>query len=143
MGFTTGLVRPNELTTAYPYPPSLTIPFQLGGLTLTTALIHVSLSIHARNRIAQSAHLHQQSIILNQLVDGPPLPLPAPAPRVVQAGVWETAKDRWNAELEGNVKKLQSTDWNGVRDQIEEVVSRTWRRAFQKGREGVAEAVGK
>ncbi|KAK0947151.1 hypothetical protein LTR29_001434 [Friedmanniomyces endolithicus] len=122
MGFTTGL---------------------LGGLTLTTALIHISLSIHARNRIAQSAHLHQQSLILNRLVDGPPPPLPAAAPRVVQAGVWETAKDRWNAELEGNVKKLQSTDWNGVRDQIEEVVSRTWRRAFQKGREGIVEVVGK
>jgi len=143
MGFTTGLVRPDQLTTAYPYPPSLTTPSQLGGLTLTTALIHISLSIHARNRIAQSAHLHQQSLILNRLVDGPPPPLPAAAPRVVQAGVWETAKDRWNAELEGNVKKLQSTDWNGVRDQIEEVVSRTWRRAFQKGREGIVEVVGK
>ncbi|TKA64569.1 hypothetical protein B0A55_10453 [Friedmanniomyces simplex] len=122
MGFTTGL---------------------LGGFTLTTALIHLSLSIHARNRVAQSASLHQQSLVLNQLVDGPSLPLPPSAPRAVQAGVWETAKDRWNAELEGNVKKLQSTDWNGVRDQMEEGVSRLWRRAFQKGREGVVEVVGK
>ncbi|KAK4901745.1 hypothetical protein LTR27_001517 [Elasticomyces elasticus] len=122
MGFTTGL---------------------LGGFTLTTALIHISLSIHARNRVAQSARLHQQSLLLNQIVDGPLQPPPPSAPREVQAGLLETVKDRWNSELEGNVKKLQSTDWDGVRNQMEEGVSRVWRRAFQKSREGVAEVVGK
>ncbi|KAK5724682.1 hypothetical protein LTR15_004729 [Elasticomyces elasticus] len=122
MGFTTGL---------------------LGGFTLTTALIHISLSIHARNRVTQSARLHQQSLLLNQIVDGPPQPLPPSSPREVQAGLFETVKDRWNAELEGNVKKLQSTDWDGVRNQMEEGVSRVWRRAFQKSREGVAEVIGK
>ncbi|KAK5675953.1 hypothetical protein LTS10_011242 [Elasticomyces elasticus] len=122
MGFTTGL---------------------LGGFTLTTALIHISLSMHARNRVAQSARLHQQSLLLNQIVDGPLQPLPYSAPREVQAGLLETVKDRWNSELEGNVKKIQSTDWDGVRNQMEEGVSRVWRRAFQKSREGVAEVVGK
>jgi len=51
--------------------------------------------------------------------------------------MWETAKDRWNAELENNVRKLQSTDWDGVRNRMEEGVSSVWRRAFEKGREVV------
>ncbi|KAK3075269.1 hypothetical protein LTR53_001547 [Teratosphaeriaceae sp. CCFEE 6253] len=119
MGFTTGL---------------------LGGLTLTTALLHLSLSLHARNRVAQSALLHQQSLILHNIVEPAP-PLPPAAPREVRAGVFETMKDRWNSELERNVRELQTTDWNGVRDQLEEGASKLWRRAFAKTRESVAEAV--
>ena len=84
----------------------------------------------------QSALLHQQSLILNNVVDPQP-PLPPPTSREVRAGVWETAKDRWNAQLEGEVKRLQRVDWNGVREQMEEGVSRVYRRAFEKGREVV------
>lgn len=51
----------------------------------------------------------------------------------------ETAKDRWNAELEKNVRMLQTADWSAARLRMEEKVSEMWRRAFQKGREGVVE----
>lgn len=55
----------------------------------------------------------------------------------MRAGVLETAKDRWNAELESNVRKVQNIDWNGVRERMEESVSAVWRKAFEKGREVV------
>jgi MICOS complex subunit MIC12 len=54
--------------------------------------------------------------------------------------LWETVKDRWNAELERNVRKLQTTDWDKVREDLEERVSSVWRRAFKEGREKAAEA---
>lgn len=49
----------------------------------------------------------------------------------------ETAKDRWNAQLEGEVRRLQEVDWRGVRERMEEGVSRVWRRAFVGAREGL------
>jgi len=115
MGFTTGL---------------------LGGFTLTTTILYLSLSLHARNREHQASLLHQQAFILNQLVEPQP-PAPPPIPREVQAGVWETAKDRWNKELEDNVRKLYQIDWDRVRENTEEGVSALWRRAFERGRQGL------
>ena len=56
---------------------------------------------------------------------------------MVKAGLLETAKDRWNAQLESEVKKLQRVDWSGVREQMEEGVSSVYRRMFEKGREVV------
>ncbi|KAF2479914.1 hypothetical protein BDY17DRAFT_302912 [Neohortaea acidophila] len=113
MGFTTGL---------------------LGGFTLTTTLLYLSLSLHARNRVHQAALLHQQSLILTNLVDPQPA-LPPPASREVRVGIWETAKDKWNARLESEVRRLQHMDWNEVRERMEEGVSSVYRRAFEKGRE--------
>jgi MICOS complex subunit MIC12 len=66
-------------------------------------------------------------------------PLPPPTSREVRVGLLETAKDKWNAELENNVRKLYNVDWSGVRERMEEGVSAVYRRAFEKGREGVAE----
>lgn len=48
-------------------------------------------------------------------------------------------KDGWNRELERNVRKVESVDWNGVRDQMEDTVSRLWRRAFAGAREAAEE----
>ena len=109
---------------------------QLGGFTLTTTLLYLSLTLHTRNRIQQSLLLHQQSLLLTHIVEPQP-PLPPPTTREVRAGLWETVKYRWNAELEGNVKKLQGVNWSAVGEQMEEGVSRVWRRAFEKGREVV------
>jgi len=115
MGFTTGL---------------------LGGFTLTTTLLYLSISLHTRSRVHQAALLHQQSLILNNIVE--PLPaLPPPVSREVRAGLLETAKDRWNSELEREVRMLQQMDWNGIRERMEEGVSSVYRRAFEKGREVV------
>ncbi|KAK3671919.1 hypothetical protein LTR78_008285 [Recurvomyces mirabilis] len=113
MGFTTGL---------------------LGGFTLTTTLIYLSITLHTRNRIQQAALLHQQSFVLNNLVEPAPAS-PEPTAREVPAGLWETAKDKWNSELERGVKRIWSTDWDGARDQVEEGVSSVWRRTFAAARE--------
>ena len=111
---------------------------QLGGFTLTTSIIYLSLNIHARNRLHQSALLHQQAVLLNGIVEPEPT-APEPINREVRIGLVETAKDRWNAELEKNVRMLQTADWSAARLRMEEKVSEMWRRAFQKGREGVVE----
>lgn len=55
----------------------------------------------------------------------------------MKAGLWETAKDRWNAQLESEVRKLQQMDWSEVRERMEEGVSRVYRSAFRRGREVV------
>ena len=57
----------------------------------------------------------------------------------MRIGLLETAKDRWNAELEKNVRSLQDADWSSAGRKLEERVSGLWRSAFEKGREGVAE----
>ncbi|KAM0715471.1 hypothetical protein Q7P37_008969 [Cladosporium fusiforme] len=113
MGFTTGL---------------------LGGFTLTTTIIYLSLNLHARNRLQQSALLHQQAILLNGITE-PETVQPPPINREVRQGLLETAKDRWNAELEKNVRQLQTADWTSARLRLEEKVSAVWRNAFEKGRE--------
>ncbi|KAK6441461.1 hypothetical protein LTR95_002317 [Oleoguttula sp. CCFEE 5521] len=120
MGFTTGL---------------------LGGITLTTSLLYLSLRLHTDNRAHQSALLRQQSTLLQNIV-APPPPTPAPLPREVRAGVLESAKDRWNAELERNVRSVQNVDWEEWGRWAEDGVSRVWRRAFKGSREAVDRAAG-
>jgi len=139
MGFTSGLVS----LTPKPNQPIDSInqtngPTQLGGFTLTTSIIYLSLNIHARNRLHQSALLHQQAVLLNGIVEPEPTQ-PEPINREVRIGLLETAKDRWNAELEKNVRTLQTADWSAARLRLEEKVSSMWRSAFQKGKEGVVE----
>ena len=114
------------------------ITIQLGGFTLTTTIVYLSLNLHARNRLHQSALLHQQAVLLNGIVEPEPAQ-PLPINREVRTGLLETAKDRWNAELEKNVRTLQDADWTSARLRLEEKVSSLWSNAFQKGREGVAE----
>ncbi|KAF2770065.1 hypothetical protein EJ03DRAFT_361430 [Teratosphaeria nubilosa] len=119
MGFTTGL---------------------LGGFTLTTTLLYLSLQLHTRNRVTQASLLRRQSLVLSNIVDPLP-PTPPPPSREIGAGLVETAKDKWNAQLEYEVRRLQTTDWSAVWGRVEEGVSGVWTRAFRKGREGAGEAV--
>ena len=134
MGFTTGLVITSLQHSEYNLIANL-IP-QLGGFTLTTTLLYLSISLHTRNRVYQSSLLHQQSLILNNIVEPLP-PLPPPTNREVRAGLSETLKDRWNAQLEKEVKKVQEVDWSVVRERMEEGVSAVYRRAFEKGRQAI------
>jgi len=44
-----------------------------------------------------------------------PQPLvPPPVAREVRTGLVETAKDRWNGEVESLVRRVQATDWARV-----------------------------
>ncbi|GAB7361585.1 hypothetical protein MBLNU230_g1637t1 [Neophaeotheca triangularis] len=115
MGFTTGM---------------------LGGITLTTTLLYLSLNLHARNRLHQSTLLHQQSLVLDRVVS-PRATVPQPVSREDRAGLLESAKDRWNAELEANVRKVQGADWGALRERLEEGVAGVFGRGLEKGREEV------
>jgi MICOS complex subunit MIC12 len=54
----------------------------------------------------------------------------------------ESLKDRWNDEVEGAVRWVQGTDWDGVREDAEGVVSRAWGRLMGRtGAERVVEDV--
>jgi altered-inheritance-of-mitochondria protein 5 len=114
------------------------ITFQLGGLTLTTTVLYLTTTLHSRNRAQQAALLRQQQLVLDNIHSPAPKDTQSPS-REVQMGLLETAKDKWNKELEENVRRLQKQDWAGIRDRMEEGVANTWRRAFEKGTEAVKE----
>lgn len=98
--------------------PPLTAP-QLGGFTLTSAVLYLTISMHTQNRAIQAALLRQQRHVLAGFVE-PKQPEPEPANRIVDAGLAEMAKDRWNRELENVVHKVYNTDWRRVRENVED-----------------------
>lgn len=61
----------------------------------------------------------------------------------MRGGLLEAAKDKWNAELEREVRMLQNVDWSHVWGRMEEGVSAVYRRAFEKGREVVPDPPAK
>jgi MICOS complex subunit MIC12 len=92
--------------------------FQLGGVALTSSILYLSVAIHRQNRLGQSVLLSQQNLVLRSIVQPEP-PIPPPTAREARAGVIEFAKDRWNGEIEGLVRKVNNTDWNEVRSEWE------------------------
>lgn len=58
---------------------------------------------------------------------------------VTGPGLQERLRERWNAELEGNLRKVYSVDWKGVREEVEDRVAGLWGRAMEGTREGVKE----
>ncbi|KAF2431893.1 hypothetical protein EJ08DRAFT_678062 [Tothia fuscella] len=90
----------------------------LGGFTLTSSILYLTIQMHAQKRAHQSALLRQQSLILENIIR----PLPAAPPttaREARVGVVESAKDRWNGEIERLVRRAQSTDWRLVGERLE------------------------
>jgi altered-inheritance-of-mitochondria protein 5 len=120
MGVTTGFVRASS-PLPLPATPLSNIASspQLGGFTLTSAILYLSISLHAQNRATQAALLRQQRHVLTNVYD--PKELEAePAYREVPVGLAEMAKDRWNRELESVVRKAYGTDWRKVRESAED-----------------------
>ncbi|KAF2662337.1 hypothetical protein K491DRAFT_710276 [Lophiostoma macrostomum CBS 122681] len=93
----------------------------LGGVTLTSSILYLTLSLHQQNRATQAALLRQQRAVLTNVVVPPP-PGPEPEPKEVEVGLVEMAKDRWNRELEGVVRRVYETDWRRVRERAEDRV---------------------
>ncbi|KZF25603.1 hypothetical protein L228DRAFT_244472 [Xylona heveae TC161] len=110
----------------------------VSSATLTSGILYLSVNIHQRNRAYQSALIRQQTAILDSIVHPPPAVAPAGAHQE-RASLVETAKDRWNSELENAVKRVQAIDWARVRETAEDKVARVWERAIQKGEAGVRE----
>ncbi|KAI0133936.1 hypothetical protein BJ170DRAFT_574444 [Xylariales sp. AK1849] len=104
-----------------------------GGVTLTLSLAYLTVLAHQRNRERQSAILRGNTTLISSLTD--PLPPVYPPTRAElaakgRANLLETAKDKWNAEVEGTVRWAQETDWDEVRENVETAVGRLWAKAF-------------
>ncbi|PVI07775.1 hypothetical protein DM02DRAFT_231947 [Periconia macrospinosa] len=91
----------------------------LGGFTLTSAVLYLTISLHTKNRLTQAALLRQQRGLLTNVVQPQPAE-PEPVAREVPVGLTEMAKDRWNREVEGALRKVYETDWRRVRENAED-----------------------
>ena len=112
-------------------------------MTLTLGVAYLTILAHEQSRHAQAQALRSQARILNGLFDTTPLPPPqsrAELAREERSTLVETAKDRWNAEVEGAVRWAQRTDWNDLREGMEGAVARLLGTGLGKSREGIAEA---
>ena len=114
-----------------------------GGVTLTLGLAYLTVLAHERNRNTQAQALRAQSRVLNSLLEPEAVPPPrsrAEMAREERSTIVETAKDRWNEEVENAVRWVQRSDWNGVREGMEGAVSRLLGSGFRKSRNGIDEA---
>ncbi|TDZ13245.1 hypothetical protein C8035_v006647 [Colletotrichum spinosum] len=101
-----------------------------GGVTLTLGLAYLTALAHQRNREAQSHVLRSQTHVLSTLLE-PNLRLPPPLTRSEQTAhdrdtLVETAKTRWNSEVENAVRWAQRTDWTSLRERLEDSAARLW-----------------
>jgi altered-inheritance-of-mitochondria protein 5 len=111
-------------------------------VTLTLGVAYLTVLAHERNRQAQAQALRSQARVLNGLLEPVPLPPPqsrAELAREERSTLVETAKDRWNAEVENAVRWIQRTDWNEVREGMEGAVARLLGTGLEKSREGIEE----
>jgi altered-inheritance-of-mitochondria protein 5 len=107
---------------------------------------YLTVLAHERNRQAQAQSLRSQSRVLKSLYEPEPISAPrsrAELAREERSTFSETAKDRWNEEVANAVRWVQTKDWNGVREGVEDSVSRLWSGGLQKSREGIEEAENK
>jgi altered-inheritance-of-mitochondria protein 5 len=88
--------------------------------------------MNRQNRLRQSIMLSQQNAVLLNIIEPQP-PQPPPTAREARAGFAEMAKDRWNAEIEGLLRRVYGTDWNRARADVEDglrgVTSGLWKKA--------------
>jgi altered-inheritance-of-mitochondria protein 5 len=128
MGFTTGFVR----ASTHPQCYSANI-HQLGGVTLTSAVLYLTVAMHTQNRTQQAALLRQQRQVLADFYE-PKQPEPEPVNRVVPVGLVEMAKDGWNREIESVIKRAYNTDWRRVREDTEDRASAMLERIRQQSK---------
>ncbi|CCC10133.1 hypothetical protein SMACR_02711 [Sordaria macrospora] len=112
-----------------------------GGATLTLGLTYLAIAAHERNRTHQSDLLRAQTRFVNTLArDTLPTNLrtrypvndedlayfPPPRSELVERErhrFVESAKDKWNNEIENAVRWAQTTDWSVVRESAEDAVA--------------------
>lgn len=106
---------------------------QTGGVALTLSVAYLSVLAHQRNREHQGAILRARALSIQSLIDPLPAPLPPTRSEVAaaqRATSVEVAKDRWNHEVENAVKWAQNTDWEEVREGVEDGISSLWGKLF-------------
>lgn len=114
-------------------------------MTVTLGLAYLTVLAHERNRQSQALYLRSQSQLLNSLVDPVPVQQPTRAEiaRHSRETFVETAKDRWNGEIENAIRWVQTADWNGVREGMEGAVARMLGLGLEKSRKGIEDAESK
>jgi altered-inheritance-of-mitochondria protein 5 len=125
-----------------PFTFTWLIQCKAGGVTVTLGVAYLTVLAHERNRQAQAQALRSQSRVLNTLCEPEPISPPrsrAELAREERSTLTETAKDRWNEEVENAVRWVQRKDWNEVRGSLEDSVSRLLGGGLQKSREGIDE----
>ncbi|KAL6856468.1 hypothetical protein J3F83DRAFT_752653 [Trichoderma novae-zelandiae] len=114
-----------------------------GGVTLTLSLAYLSVLAHQRSREAQSQSLRTQTLMIQQLLDPVPQPLPPTRSEVAAAqreAAVEVVKERWNSEVENAVRWIQHTDWDEVREGMEARAAWLWAKATGRSVEEVERA---
>jgi altered-inheritance-of-mitochondria protein 5 len=110
--------------------PLTVLVSQTGGVTLTLSLAYLAVLTHQRNRQTQSDILRAQNSVLHALVhdpaSSPASPTSLSTTTVPEHHILETAKSRWNAEIEAAVRWAQTKDWDEVREDAEGVLARLW-----------------
>lgn len=139
MGFVTGFVRTSQFQFHSPLltcsnPNIHFIKSQTGGVTLTLGAAYLALAAHKRARQSQSETLRAQTRVVDTLalepslrrprLDNAPLPTRAELEAQRRAHFVESAKDKWNHEIENAVRWAASTDWGEVRETAEDATAR-------------------
>lgn len=140
MGFTSGFVSSPK---PFHYPFTWLTQRKAGGVTVTLGVAYITVLAHERNRQAQAQALRSQSRVLQSLYEPEPIALPrsrADLAREERSTFAETAKDRWNEEIENAVRWVQRKDWGQVREGLEGSVARLLGGGLQKSRDGIDEA---
>ncbi|KFY81667.1 hypothetical protein V500_11204 [Pseudogymnoascus sp. VKM F-4518 (FW-2643)] len=114
------------------------------GVTVTLGIAYLTVLAHERNRNAQGANLRTQSSLLNTLLlSDPSLAYPAPdaeTGRTSRATLVETAKDRWNEEIQNAVRWVQGAEWGNVKEGMEGAVAKALGTGLEKSREEIQSA---
>lgn len=100
---------------------------------MTLSVAYLTVLAHQRNREQQGAALRAQALALQSLIDPLPAPLPPTRSEVAaaqRATSIEVAKDRWNHEVENAVRWAQNTDWDEIREGLEQSASKLWAKTF-------------
>lgn len=117
---------------------------QTSGVTVTLGIAYLTVLAHERNRNAQGANLRTQSSLLNTLLlSDPSLAYPAPdaeTGRTSRATLVETAKDRWNEEIQNAVRWVQGAEWGNVKEGMEGAVAKALGTGLEKSREEIQNA---
>ncbi|KFY15999.1 hypothetical protein V491_05472, partial [Pseudogymnoascus sp. VKM F-3775] len=86
-------------------------------------------------------NLRTQSSLLNTLLlSDPSLAYPAPdaeTGRTSRATLVETAKDRWNAEIQNAVRWVQGAEWGNMKEGMEGAVAKALGTGLEKSREEI------
>lgn len=100
---------------------------------MTLAIAYLSVSAHQRTRAHQSSHLRAQASALRYATEGSPVASPPPPSRAElelrRRTVLDHAKERWNDEVLAAARWAQNTDWEAIRERLEDGAAQAWVRA--------------